>query len=93
MALFALVPVMFLTRGQGGLRALVPTRWHLVALRGVLTTVGSLLAWKAFSILPLAEGLTAILFATPMLVTGLSAARKRSAGAAGRRRAVGFVGC
>jgi drug/metabolite transporter (DMT)-like permease len=92
-AMFALVPVMFLTRGQGGLRALVPTRWHLVALRGVLTTVCSLLAWKAFSILPLAEAY-AILFATPMLVTGLSALVLREE--VGWRRwtasAVGFVG-
>ena len=48
-ALFALLPVMALTRGQGGLRALVPHRWHLVALRGVLTAVGSLLAWRAFA--------------------------------------------
>ncbi|MFZ1427449.1 MAG: DMT family transporter [Geminicoccaceae bacterium] len=92
-ALFALIPVMFLTRGQGGWRALVPTRWHLVALRGVLTAVCSLLAWRAFSMLPLAEAY-AILFATPMLVTGLSAVLLREE--VGWRRwtaaLVGFVG-
>jgi drug/metabolite transporter (DMT)-like permease len=70
-ALFALVPVLVLTRGQGGWRALLPRRWPLVALRGVLTAVCALLAWRAFSLLPLAEGY-AILFATPILVTGLS---------------------
>ncbi len=92
-ALFALIPVMFLTRGQGGWRALMPTRWHLVALRGVLTAVCSLLAWRAFSMLPLAEAY-AILFATPMLVTGLSAVLLREE--VGWRRwtaaLVGFVG-
>jgi drug/metabolite transporter (DMT)-like permease len=73
LALFALIPVAFLTAGQGGVRALLPRRWGLVALRGALTAVGSLLAWRAFALLPLADGY-AILFAAPMLVTGLSAA-------------------
>lgn len=92
-ALFALIPVMFLTRGQGGWRALLPTRWHLVALRGVLTAVCSLLAWRAFSMLPLAEAY-AILFGTPIMVTGLSALLLREE--VGWRRwaasGVGFLG-
>ncbi|HEX6015781.1 MAG TPA: DMT family transporter [Geminicoccaceae bacterium] len=71
-AAFALLPVLALTRGQGGWRALVPRRWGLVALRGLLTATCGLLAWRAFALLPLAEGY-AILFAAPMLVTGLSA--------------------
>jgi drug/metabolite transporter (DMT)-like permease len=72
-ALFALLPVLALTRGQGGWRALLPRRcWALVALRGLLTAACGLLAWRAFALLPLAEGY-AILFAAPILVTGLSA--------------------
>ncbi len=92
-ALFALLPVVALTFGQGGLRKLVPHRWGLVALRGILTAVGGLLAWRAFSMLPLAEAY-AILFATPILVTGLSATLLGEE--VGWRRwsasAVGFVG-
>lgn len=72
LALFALVPVAVLGLQQGGWRALVPRHKGLVALRGVLTAACGLLAWRAFAILPLAEGY-AILFATPILVTGLSA--------------------
>ena len=64
-----------------------------MALRGVLTAVGGLLAWRAFSMLPLAEAY-AILFATPILVTGLSATLLGEE--VGWRRwsasAVGFVG-
>jgi drug/metabolite transporter (DMT)-like permease len=70
-SLFALVPVVLLTRGQGGLRALLPVAWRLVLLRAGLTTACALLAWQAFSLLPLADGY-AILFASPMLVTALS---------------------
>ena len=69
--LFAFVPILALTRGRGGLRALVPQRWRFVALRGVLATACALLAWRAFALLPLADGY-AILFASPLLVTGLS---------------------
>lgn len=71
LALFALLPVLALTRGQGGLRALIPQQKGLVALRGVLTAICALLAWRAYALLPLAEGY-AILFATPILVTALS---------------------
>ena len=71
LALAALVPVLLLTRGQGGLKALVPQRWRLVALRGLLTATCALLAWAAFGMLPLADGY-AILFAAPILVTALS---------------------
>ncbi|MEK0082936.1 DMT family transporter [Benzoatithermus flavus] len=72
LALFALIPVVGLTAGQGGIRAFLPRRWGLVILRGALTATGSLLAWRAFGLLPLADGY-GILFAAPMLVTGLSA--------------------
>ena len=71
LSLFALGPVLLLTRGQGGLRALRPVRWQLVLLRGLLTTACALCAWGAFALLPLADGY-AILFAAPMLVTALS---------------------
>lgn len=71
LALVALVPVLLLTRGQGGMAALLPRRWRLVALRGVLTAACALLAWAAFGMMPLADGY-AILFATPILVTALS---------------------
>ncbi|MGD9507744.1 MAG: DMT family transporter [Geminicoccaceae bacterium] len=70
-AFFALLPVLALTLGQGGLRALVPQRWRLVALRAVLTATGGLLAWRGFAMLPLAEAY-AILFAAPILVTAFS---------------------
>lgn len=72
MSLFAMVPVAALTRGQGGWRALVPNRWGLLTLRGVLSAASGLLAWQAFSMIPLAEGY-AFIFAAPILVTGLSA--------------------
>ena len=72
LALFALLPVVALTRGQGGWRALVPRRWGPVALRGVLSAASGLFAWQAFALIPLADGY-AFLFAAPILVTGLSA--------------------
>jgi drug/metabolite transporter (DMT)-like permease len=93
MAVFALVPVLLLARGQGGLRALVPQGPGLVALRGALTAGGGLCAWQAFSRLPLADGY-AILFGAPMLVTALSALILRES--VGWRRwsaaVVGFMG-
>jgi S-adenosylmethionine uptake transporter len=70
-AFFALLPVLVLTMGQGGLKALVPQRWRLVALRAVLTAACGLLAWRGFAMLPLAEAY-AILFAAPILVTAFS---------------------
>jgi drug/metabolite transporter (DMT)-like permease len=72
LALAALVPVLFLTVGRGGLRALRPRRPRLVLLRGLLTATGGLCAWTAFSRMPLADGY-AILFAAPLLVTAFSA--------------------
>ncbi|MFO1069892.1 MAG: DMT family transporter [Geminicoccaceae bacterium] len=72
LAAFALLPIPLLTRGRGGIRALVPTHWKLVLARGVLTAICALCAWKAFALLPLADAY-AILFASPILVTALSA--------------------
>jgi S-adenosylmethionine uptake transporter len=93
MALFALVPVALLAAGQGGLRALVPNNWRLVALRGVLAALCGLAAWQAFSMMPLADGY-ALLFAGPLLVTALSPWLLRES--VGWRRwtatAVGFLG-
>lgn len=93
LALAALLPVLALAAGQGGWRALVPRRKGLVLLRGVLSAASGLLAWRAFALLPLADAY-AILFATPILVTALSAALLREQ--VGWRRyaaaLVGFVG-
>lgn len=92
-AFFALLPVLGLTIGRGGWRALVPRSWPLVALRGALTAVGGLLAWQGFAMLPLSE-VYAILFAAPILVTVMSVVILREE--VGWRRwtaqAVGFVG-
>ena len=90
MALFAQVPVLYLTIGLGGWRALVPHRPGLLLLRGALTATGSFCAWTAFSRLPLADAY-AILFIAPILVTAFSAVflaepvgwRRWSAAAAG----------
>lgn len=71
LAFFAFGPILFLARGQGGLRALVPQRWGLVLLRGGLTSLCAILCWSAFARMPLADGY-AILFAAPMLVTVLA---------------------
>lgn len=93
LAVFALLPVAALAYGQGGARALLPNRWPLVLLRGVLTAACGLAAWGAFSLLPLADGY-AILFGAPMLVTALSALILRES--VGWRRwaatGVGFLG-
>lgn len=93
LALFALVPVAFLGWGQGGWSALVPRRKGLVLLRGALSAASGLLAWRAFASLPLADGY-AILFATPILVTGLSAAllREEVGWRRGAAALVGFAG-
>lgn len=71
LSLFALLPVLTLTRGRGGLAALKPKLWGLVVTRGVLTAFCAVCAWKAFALLPLADAY-AILFASPILVTALS---------------------
>ena len=93
LSLAALLPVLALTRGQGGLRALIPNRWRLVLLRGGLSSACALVCWKALALLPLADGY-AILFASPMLVTALSVPLLRES--VGWRRwtatLVGFAG-
>lgn len=93
LAVFALLPVLALTHGQGGWRALVPRHKGLVILRGALSAASGLFAWRAFALLPLADGY-AILFAAPILVTAMSSfllgeqvGWRRFAAAA-----VGFVG-
>ena len=55
LALFALLPVLTLTRGRGGLAALKPKLWGLVVTRSVLTAFCAVCAWKAFALLPLAD--------------------------------------
>lgn len=72
LSVFALAPVLFLTRGVGGLPALFPKEWKLVVIRGVLTALCGLCAWEAFALLPLSDGY-AILFLAPILVTAFSA--------------------
>ena len=71
LSLFALLPVLTLTRGRGGLAALKPKLWGLVVTRGILTAFCAVAAWKAFALLPLADAY-AILFASPIIVTALS---------------------
>jgi drug/metabolite transporter (DMT)-like permease len=71
LSLFALLPVLPLTWGRGGIKALRPKLWGLVLTRGVLTAFCAVCAWKAFALLPLADAY-AILFASPILVTALS---------------------
>jgi drug/metabolite transporter (DMT)-like permease len=70
-AAFGLLPVLVLAHSNGGPRALVPRLWGLVLARGALTAACALCAWKAFTLLPLADAY-AILFASPILVTALS---------------------
>ncbi|MEZ5826355.1 MAG: hypothetical protein R3C97_17005 [Geminicoccaceae bacterium] len=93
MAVFALLPVLALTRGQGGLRALVPVHTRLVAARAVLTAGCCHLAWNAFAHLyPMTEAY-AILFASPMIITALSAlVLGEDVGAPLVRDITGFVG-
>jgi len=69
---FALLPVLLLARGVGGLAALRVRRPGLVLARGVLTALCALAAWRAFALLPLADAY-AILFLAPILVTAFSA--------------------
>lgn len=69
---FALLPVLFLVRGAGGLAALRLRRPRLTLARGVLTALCALAAWRAFALLPLADAY-AILFLAPILVTAFSA--------------------
>lgn len=92
-SLFAFAPILVLARGQGGWRALLPRRWTLVLARGVLTAACAVMVWSAFGRMPLADGY-AILFASPILVTGLSILLLKET--VGWRRwlaaAVGFAG-
>ncbi|MCS6876777.1 MAG: DMT family transporter [Geminicoccaceae bacterium] len=71
-SLFALVPVFFLARASGGVRALLPNNLALVAARGLLTALCALCAWRAFALMPLADAY-ALLFLAPILFTALSA--------------------
>jgi drug/metabolite transporter (DMT)-like permease len=70
-ALFALIPVALMAMSRGGLSQLRTRRLGLHLLRGTLGTLGGLLAFYAFSRLPLADAY-AIIFATPLLITALS---------------------
>jgi len=92
-ALFALVPVGAMVVRRGGLPQLRTRRLGLHMLRGLLGTTGGLLAFYAFSRLPLADAY-AIIFATPLLITALSVPILGEA--VGWRRwsavVVGFVG-
>jgi drug/metabolite transporter (DMT)-like permease len=70
-ALFALLPVGVMAVRRGGLPQLRTRRLGLHLLRGLLGTTAGLLAFYAFSRLPLADAY-AIIFATPLLITALS---------------------
>jgi len=70
-ALFALIPIAVMVVRRGGLLQLRTGRLHLHLLRGALGMLGTLLAFHAYSGLPLADAY-AIIFATPLLITALS---------------------
>jgi drug/metabolite transporter (DMT)-like permease len=70
-ALFALLPVGVMAVRRGGLAELRTRRLGMHVLRGLLGTTSGLLAFYAFSRLPLADAY-AIIFATPLLITALS---------------------
>src|SRR5262245_6603555 len=65
---FALLLVVGMLIREGGLTRLWPQRPLLVALRGLLAGLGTILTYHAFQRLPLAD-VYAIAFATPILVT------------------------
>ena len=92
-SIFALLPVIALTFGQGGLRALLPRHPALVLSRAILTALCCHLVWNMFAVLPLAD-VYAILFSAPMIITALSALVLKEA--VGWRRwsatIVGFAG-
>jgi drug/metabolite transporter (DMT)-like permease len=92
-ALFALLPVGVMAMRRGGRSQLRTRRLGLHLLRGLLGTTSGLLAFYAFSRLPLADAY-AIIFATPLLITALSVPILREA--VGWRRwsavVVGFIG-
>ena len=71
-AVFALIPALALTKGRGGLRALMPKKAGLVLTRAVMTSACCFLAWTAFGQLPLAE-CYALIFLAPLFVTTFSA--------------------
>jgi drug/metabolite transporter (DMT)-like permease len=69
--LFALVPVLLVSLRRGGLSRLRTQRLRLHVLRGLLGAAGGLLAFYAYSRLPLADAY-AIIFTTPLMITALS---------------------
>jgi drug/metabolite transporter (DMT)-like permease len=68
---FGAVPVAISVARSGGLRALLPRHPRLVALRGLLAGVGTILNFFAFSTLPLAD-VYAIIFGVPIVVAVLA---------------------
>ena len=70
-SLFALLPVLLVSLRRGGLARLRTRRLPLHVLRGLLGAAGSLLAFYAYSQLPLADAY-AIIFTTPLMITALS---------------------
>ena len=71
-SLAAMVPVAYMARQEGGVRALMPKNTRLVLFRAVLMALDSLCAYFAFSRLPLANVYT-LIFAAPLLVAALAA--------------------
>jgi drug/metabolite transporter (DMT)-like permease len=70
-SLFALLPVLVVSLRRGGLARLRTRRLRLHVLRGLLGAGGGLLAFYAYSQLPLADAY-AIIFTTPLIITALS---------------------
>ena len=78
-SLFALVPVLLVSLRRGGFARLRTRRLRLHVLRGLLGAAGSLLAFYAYSRLPLADAY-AIIFTTPVDDHRAVAAGARRAG-------------
>jgi drug/metabolite transporter (DMT)-like permease len=70
-SLFALVPVALMSVRRGGFARLRTARLPLHVLRGLLGACGGLLAFYAYSQLPLADAY-AMIFTTPLVITALS---------------------
>ena len=71
-ALFSFIPLGLFIWQQGGLASLRPKRLELMVLTGLIGSVGILMLFKGFQLMPMAD-LYAIAFANPLFATLLAA--------------------